>query len=127
MMPATTKNKSTTVLLSIAAIVGAIAIISAMFISSASSQKTAFFARSINDASYDCEDKINSYFDDELISKYYDDISSRYEANDHQYIIYYRVSAREMENDFPVIYDYMAKCVVWEKLGYVSSFRAYRI
>jgi hypothetical protein len=86
----------------------------------------AFFARDINDASYDCEDKINGRFKEQLVSKYYDEISSRYDAKTHQYVIYYRVSAREVENGLPSIKDFMAKCIVWEKLGYVSDFQIIR-
>lgn len=84
---------------------------------------TAFFARSINDASYDCEDKIDSRFDEDLVSKYYDEVSSRYEANKHRYLIYYRISVRTTEHNLPTIKDYMAKCSVWESLGYVSDFQ----
>lgn len=85
----------------------------------------AFFARSINDAAYDCEDKIKDRFEEQLLSKHYDQYSSRYDADDSQYIIYYRVSVREEEDNIPVTADYMAKCVVWERLGYVSEFRVY--
>lgn len=86
----------------------------------------AFFARSINDASYDCEHKINERFGSRLISKYYDQFSSRYDADEHQYIIYYRVSAEKRDrNNIPSIHNYMAKCIVWEKLGYVSTFQVF--
>ena len=89
-------------------------------------QPTAFFARSINDASYDCEDKISARFDDRLISKYYDQFSSRYEADQHQYVIYYRVSIKEQDRDnITTVKDYMAKCIVWEKLGFVSDFMVF--
>lgn len=87
---------------------------------------TAFFARSINDASYDCEDKIQSRYKDRLINHYFDQYSSRYDADDHQYIIYYRVSIQDVDdNDRPQIVDLMAKCTVWEKLGYVSDFQVF--
>lgn len=89
-------------------------------------QPTAFFARSINDASYDCEDKIDSQFDDDLVSKYYDEISSRYEPKRRQYVIYYRVSAYVEEDDVRVVEDFMAKCIVWERVGYVSDFQILR-
>lgn len=86
----------------------------------------AYFARSINDASYDCEDKIHSHFDENLINAYYDQYSSRYEADDHQYLIYYRVTAQEFDDDDrPGIRSFMVKCVVWEKLGYVSDFQVF--
>lgn len=86
----------------------------------------AFFARSINDAAYDCEDKIDARFEEQLLSKYYDQFSSRYDADDNQYIIYYRLSVREEQDNIPITTEYMAKCVVWERLGYVSEFRAYK-
>lgn len=85
----------------------------------------AFFARSINDAAYDCEDKIKDRFEEQLLSKHYDQYSSRYDADDHQYLIYYRVSVREEDENVPITTDYMAKCVVWERFGYVSEFRVY--
>ena len=89
--------------------------------------KQSFFARDINDATYDCEDKIDAKFKKRLVSKYYDEISSRYEANKNQYVIYYRVSARDIEGEYPMVTDYMAKCIVWEKLGYVSDFQVFDI
>ena len=85
----------------------------------------AFFVRDLNDASYDCEAKIVSKYDDELVSKYYDNLSSRYEDDKHQYLVYYRISVKEVEDGIPQVKDYMAKCIVWEKLGYVSDFRVY--
>ncbi|MEE8059618.1 MAG: hypothetical protein V3T17_17570 [Pseudomonadales bacterium] len=88
-------------------------------------KQTAFFARSINDASYDCENKIDQKFDEDLVNKYYDGNSSRYDSKQRQYIIYYRVSARYIENDIPMIKDYMAKCIVWERIGYVSDFQIF--
>ncbi len=116
-------NKKSKVLTVSALAIVIIATIVAVYVHQKSKTQTAFFARSINDASYDCEDKIDSRFDEDLVSKYYDEISSRYEANKHQYVIYYRISVRLTENDLPVIKDYMAKCNVWEKLGYVSDFQ----
>lgn len=89
-------------------------------------EPTAFFARDINDASYDCEAKIQNRYGDKLISHYYDQYSSRYEADEHQYLIYYRVSIQESDdNDRPQIKNLMAKCTVWEKLGYVSDFQVF--
>lgn len=84
-----------------------------------------FFARSINDAAYDCENKIANRFEDDLISKTYDQISSRYEPDRHQYIIYYNISVRSIEDDVTIINDYLSKCIVWEKLGYVSDFQVF--
>lgn len=110
--------------ISIAIIVIIISIMTALYINTEKQQQpTAFFARSINDASYDCEAKIDKKFDGRLINKHYDAISSRYEADRHQYIIYYRISIRETEDEVPAIKDYLAKCIVWEKLGYVSEFQ----
>ncbi|WP_101759552.1 hypothetical protein [Oceanicoccus sp. KOV_DT_Chl] len=84
-----------------------------------------FYVRDINDATYDCEDKIVNKYGDKLVSKHYDNLSSRFEEQKNQYLIYYRISIKEKENGLPMINDYMAKCVVWEKLGYVSDFRVY--
>lgn len=86
----------------------------------------AFFARDINDASYDCEQKIIDQFDEQLVSKYFDDLSSRYLPEKRQYLIYYRVSTRTLENNIPVNNELMVKCTVWERLGYVSDFHIMR-
>lgn len=98
-----------------------IAIITFLFISSRSANKNAFFVRNLNDATYDCEEKINNQFGPNLLYKSYDNFSSRYQAKDKQYLIYYRISVKD-EQDFSIINDYIVKCIVWEKLGYVSSF-----
>jgi hypothetical protein len=90
-------------------------------------EKKPFYARSMNDASYDCEDKIISKFKDSLVIKTFDNFSSRYEANKRQYLIYYRISVKEKQDNAPTIKDYMAKCVVWERLGYVSNFSVFEI
>ncbi len=100
----------------------AVIVMATLAIKAKSANKVAFFARSINDASYDCEDKITSKYDDDLISKYYDNFSSRHEVEKRQYIIYYRISVREEIEDRPTIKDYLAKCIVWERIGYVSDF-----
>jgi hypothetical protein len=97
-----------------------------LYYSTSNKGQTAFFARSINDASYDCEAKIVSKYGSELASKSFDNISSRYETNKRQYIIYYRISVKESDEGFTVVNDYMAKCIVWERLGYVSEFRVYK-
>jgi|GEM_PF-3716490 len=86
-------------------------------------RKVAFFARSINDASYDCEDKIISKYGDRLISKSFDNLSSRYQQDQRQYLIFYRISITETDTKYPAIDDHLVKCVVWERLGYVSDFR----
>ena len=88
--------------------------------------KKSFFARSIGEAADSCEKEIIDHFDDRLVTKYYDQISSRYEAERKQYIVYYRVSHAELINDMPTIEYSMAKCVVWESLGYVSEFRVFK-
>ena len=88
-------------------------------------KKTTFFARSINDASYDCEATINNKYKQDLVNKSFDDISSHYDPGKRQYTIYYRISIKEKQEDYPVVNDYMAKCVVWERLGYVSDFRVF--
>ena len=86
-----------------------------------------FFARSINDATYDCEEKINRRFTDKLVHKHFDNLSSRYEADKHQYAIFYRISIEEQKPNQPhsSVNDYMVKCLVWEKLGYVSEFSVF--
>jgi hypothetical protein len=88
-----------------------------------------FFARSINDATYDCEAKINSRFADQLVHKHFDNLSSRYEADKHQYAIFYRISIEERKpnQQHTNVNDYMVKCLVWEKLGYVSEFTIFDI
>ena len=92
----------------------------------ASIQPQAFFARSINDASYDCEDKIKSRFGADLVSSQFDQYSSRYVADDHQYLIYYRVTTREeLDNGALTTRDSTVKCTVWERLGYVSDFQVF--
>lgn len=89
-------------------------------------ESATFFARSMNDASYDCEDKIRDRFSSSLISANFDQYSSRYDADDGEYIIYYQVTAQQIDkHDIPTIQNYMAKCTVWETLGYVSSFQVF--
>ena len=89
-------------------------------------QPTTFFVRSINDASYNCEDKIKDRFGSSLLSSNFDQYSSRYDADDGQYIIYYRVSTQSFDkHNRPTINNHMAKCTVWETLGFVSSFQVF--
>jgi uncharacterized protein YpmS len=115
-------NKRVLFILLSALIIAFIFIITLIALSQNEPGKTAFFARSINDASYDCEATITNKYDEKLIYKNYDDFSSRYEPEKHQYIIYYRISVREETDDRPTIKDYLAKCIVWERIGYVSDF-----
>ena len=117
-------TKTRTYLFSFVGIATLLIVVVLLFVSSRQTEQVAFFARDINDASYDCEDKIASKFGRRLINKYYDDLSSRYQANDKQYLIYYRVSVKDDEQ-LPTTSDYMVKCVVWEKLGYVSDFEVF--
>ncbi|MGK0442151.1 MAG: hypothetical protein ACJA0N_001958 [Pseudohongiellaceae bacterium] len=88
--------------------------------------KKSFMARSIGDAADSCEEEIIDYFDDRLISKYYDEISSRHEPHRKQYTVYYRVSHAETVDELPTVEHSMAKCVIWESLGYVSEFRVFK-
>ena len=87
--------------------------------------KKAFFARSIGEAADSCEEEVIDYFGNRLISTHYDEISSRYEPTYKQYTVYYRISHTETINDLPTVKDSMAKCVVWESLGYVSDFNVF--
>ncbi len=91
-----------------------------------SDEPTFTFARSMDDATVDCENKIIDQYDDDIISKYFDQFSSRYDADRRQYIIYYRVHVKEIKDDLPVVNEYMAKCIVWERLGYVSDFSIFK-
>lgn len=88
--------------------------------------KKSFFARSIGDAADSCEEEINDHFGSKLVSKNYDQMSSRYEAARKQYIVYYRISHAEQVDGIPTIEYSMAKCAVWESLGYVSEFRVFK-
>lgn len=85
-------------------------------------QPERFFARDINDAAYDCEDKIRLQFGKNLINSNFDQISSRYESSKRQYIVYYDLTVAEFVDDLPAVTEKLAKCVVWERLGYVSSY-----
>jgi uncharacterized protein YpmS len=121
------KNKSQKIKL-IAIILFAIIIINSIvvfFYTDSPSKPKAFLARNMNDASYDCEEKIQSKYGDRLVNSYFDSLSSRYEAKKHRYLIYYRISIREDEGDLTTITEYMAKCLVWERLGYVSDFSVF--
>lgn len=89
--------------------------------------KVRFFARNINDATYNCEDSIDDRYKKKLMHKSYDNLSSRYSADKHQYSIFYRISVQENKNKRTEIKDYMVKCIVWEKLGYVSEFTVFEI
>ncbi len=120
------KSKTTKVVLAIFAFILLLAATTAiLYLTINQKKKTTFFARSINDASYDCEAKINSKYEGDLVNKNFDNISSRYEPDKRQYTIYYRISVKEKQEDYAVVNDYMAKCVVWERLGYVSDFRVF--
>lgn len=88
--------------------------------------KKRFYARSIGEAADSCEEEIDGHFSKHLISKHYDQISSRYDASRKQYIIFYRISHRKVVDGIPSIEDSMAKCAVWESLGYVSDFSVFK-
>ncbi|ARN75941.1 hypothetical protein [Oceanicoccus sagamiensis] len=119
-------SKTTKVILAISAFIILLAFTTAvLYLTINQKKKTTFFARSINDASYDCEDKITSKYEGDLVSKSFDNISSRYEPDKRQYTIYYRISIKEKDENFSIVNDYMAKCIVWERLGYVSDFRVF--
>ena len=90
-------------------------------------QKVAFFSRDIDSAADSCEESISSYFGERMVSKRYDELSSRYNAQRRLYLIYYRVYSKEVEDDVPEVIEYLAKCTVWETLGYVSDFEVYKI
>lgn len=79
-------------------------------------------ARDIGMASDSCEERISDEFEDTLINQHYDDISSRYEPAKRQYIVYYRVTSSTIVDELPTVKTQLAKCVIWERLGYVSSF-----
>jgi hypothetical protein len=117
------KNTKSLLISLIVLLVFAVAAMALLVVNSDSSIPKAFFARSINDASYDCEAKIDKRFKSELTSKSFDNLSSRYEPLKRQYLIYYRIGVREKIDDYYVNTDRMAKCIVWERLGYVSDFR----
>ena len=84
--------------------------------------KQAFFVRSIGEAADSCEQEVVNNYGERLISKHYDEISSRYEPNYKQYTVFYRISFTTMENNLPTVQSAMVKCIVWERLGYVSDF-----
>ncbi len=94
----------------------------AVYFNAAETEPTAFFARSIDDASYDCEKKIADKYGETLLSKTFDELSSNYNSRKHQYIIFYWISIQEVIDEIPMMKDYLAKCIVWEKIGYVSDF-----
>ena len=117
------KKSTNTIIVAIISIVVVILVIGLFYISSSgSNKKTSFYARDINDASYDCEDKIDKEYGDDLVSRHFDEFSSRYNADKRQYAIFYRVNINSEINGYPTITEYMAKCVVWERIGYVSEF-----
>ena len=84
--------------------------------------KQAFFVRSIGEAADSCEQAVTDNYSGRLISKHFDEISSRYEPNYKQYIVFYRISYTAMEDALPTVKSAIAKCIVWERLGYVSDF-----
>lgn len=98
------------------------AVTSAVIVSKTAFGPTITTTRDIGMASDVCEDRIISEYKKTLINKNYDDISSRYEPNNKQYIVYYRITLRSLVDDIPTVTAHLAKCIVWEKLGYVSSF-----
>ncbi len=122
------KNQALTILLTTLGFVLLLAATTALlFFTFNDNKKQAFYARDINDASYDCEDKIKKRYEEELVSISFDNLSSRYEEEKNQYLIYYRISIREEMGNITTVNDYLAKCIVWERLGYVSDFRIIEI
>ncbi|MEH6557111.1 MAG: hypothetical protein V7459_14205 [Oceanicoccus sp.] len=117
------KSNRTNIFVGIATSVIVAASFSLLFLTKTSGEPVTFFARSIDDASYDCEDKIVSKYGNRLISKSFDNLSSRYQREERQYLIYYQISIRESNANYPAIDDHLVKCTVWERLGYVSDFR----
>jgi len=89
--------------------------------------KQAFFSRDIASASDSCESDIKDHFGENLISARYDEISSAYKPQQKRYLIYFRVTARYEEDNVPSIEEWLAKCIVWETLGYVSDFEVYQL
>lgn len=118
-------GKSTLLALAIILVLCATVAITVVLFGPKEIQKS-FLARSIGDAADSCEEKINDHFGERLVSKYYDEISSRHETERKHYTVYYRVSHKTMVDDLPSIEYSMVKCVVWESLGYVSDFRVFK-
>lgn len=117
------KTNRTNLFVGLAILIIVAASFSLLFLTKTMGKRVAFFASSIDDASYDCEEKIVSKYGNRLISKSFDNLSSRYQPEERQYLIYYRISISESNTDYPAIDDHVVKCTVWEKLGYVSDFR----
>lgn len=103
-------------------VIVAIAITSTILISNNINHPKVTKVRDIGMASDACEERIIEEFEDTLINKNYDDMSSRYEPSKKQYVIYYRVTTRDIEDDLPIIKSQLAKCVILERKGYVTIF-----
>lgn len=91
-----------------------------------SNKKVAFNVPDVDTAANSCEQEVKDAFGKELLHKSYDHGSSRYEENRRRYVIWYRLTIRRLDSEgIAVVQDKMAKCEVWEFLGYVSSFEVY--
>lgn len=123
-----TKGQKTFIVLILIALFFALAII-ATYISYTvtRAEKVAFFSRDIGSASDSCEDNIKDHFGENLVSAIYDEMSSAYKPQQRRYLIYFRVTAQYTEENIPTIEEWLAKCVVWETLGYVSDFEIYQL
>lgn len=97
--------------------------LSLLFLAKTNEDPIGSFIRTVDNASYDCEEEIVSRYGNKLISKSFDNLSSRYQPRDRQYWIYYRISVRESATEYPKIDDYLVKCTIGEHLGEISDFR----
>jgi hypothetical protein len=85
-----------------------------------------FNVATVDAAANSCENYIDDQFGQDIIHKAYDHGSSRYEPNSRRYIIWYRISTRTPDEDgVMTVKDLLAKCEIWEFLGYVSNFESY--
>ena len=99
-----------------------ISVIGTVFISNNVNRSAVETMRDIGMASDACEERINDEFEATVISKSYDDISSRYELEKRQYVVYYRVTSRDATEEIDTIKTQLAKCIIEERRGYITSF-----
>ena len=97
--------------------------LSLLFLAKTNEDPNQSFIRTVDNASYDCEEEIVSRYGTKLISKSFDNLSSRYQPRDRQYWIYYRISVSESATEYPKIDDYLVKCTIGEHLDEISDFR----
>lgn len=83
-----------------------------------------YAVKNLNAASMTCEKRIDEYFGDREVIRYYDGHSSFYERETGDFVVFYKVDAHSFQKPYPV-HEHLVKCVIMDSFGFVKSFEAY--